>query len=333
MPGGSSFPHPDAFDASGSGETATRSEEDPLLAGPERSATILVTGGSGFLARHLVPRLLGRGHRVRAACRRGAGPAGRTPRGLEWVSADLTDGADVEGLAEECEVVVHLAGGPLDDPVAARRVEIEGTRNLVREADRAGARRVVLVSALGAEEAAGPLFDVKRAAEAVVRSARAEHVILRPSVVVGPDDHVVSVLARALRRGPVLMPGGRVRETGVLQPAAVEDVAEALCQAVERPDLADTTHRLAGPDALAPSGVVRAVAARLSLVRRVIPLPRWTGRRLEGLADRTGLTAPAAMRALDVRALPGEVEDAARALRRVFHLEPLPFAVALDDYL
>ncbi|HKK28013.1 MAG TPA: NAD-dependent epimerase/dehydratase family protein [Gemmatimonadota bacterium] len=332
MPGGSSFPHPDAFGASGRGEAATRAEEDPLLAGPDRSTTILVTGGSGFVARHLVPRLLARGHRVRAACRGGAGAAGRTHHGLEWASADLTDRAAAEGLAEGCEVVVHLAGGPLDDLAAARRVEIEGTRNLVREADRAGARRVVFVSALGAETCAGALLDVKREAEAAVRSGRAEHVILRPSVVVGPDDHVVSALARALRRGPVLVPAGRGRE-GVLQPAAVEDVAEALCQAVERADLADTVHRVAGPDALAPSEVVRAVAARLSLVRRVIRLPRWSGRRLEGLAGRTGLTAPSAMRALDVRALPEEVEDAARALRRVFHLEPLPFAAALDDYL
>jgi len=257
------------------------------------------------------------------------------PPGLEWVAADVADASAVRGLAEDCEVVVHLAAGRPEDP-AAPDVALEGTRNVVTEAARAGSRRLVYVSALGAgaapEAGSGRWLESRRPAESVVRSGAPGHVILRPSLVVGPDDHVVSALARVLRRGPLVLPAAD-GPAGVLQPAAVEDVAEALCQAVERPDLEETAHGLAGPDTVTPAELVRAVAARLSLARRLVRLPGWGGRRLARLADRTGLTAPSAMAEMRARALPEPVRDAPGALRRVFRLEPLPLAVALEDYL
>jgi uncharacterized protein YbjT (DUF2867 family) len=319
------------FEGREAGNAATQTVEEPLLAGPARSSTVLVVGGSGFLGRHLIPRLLGRGHRVRAACRRGA-PAGGAARGLEWVAADITSPSGLDELVRDSEVVVHLAGGLSGSGDAVRRLDLDGTRNLVLAADRADVRRIVYVSALGAGAAPGPFRRRKREAESIVRSALAEHVILRPSLVVGPDDHVVSVLARVLRRGPLLM-APPVQGEGVVQPAAVEDVAEALCQAVERDDPVGAAHDLAGPDSLSPSEIVRAVGRRLSLARRVVRLPRWGGGPAAALAGRMGLSAPTAFEALRLLALPGAVAGAAAALRRVFGLEPLPFAVALDDYL
>jgi NADH dehydrogenase len=313
------------------GEAATETAEEPLLAAPDRSTEVLVVGASGFLGRHLLPRLLGRGHRVRAACRRGAPPGGPARRGAEWRAVDVASGSGLDEAVRGCEVVVHLAGAGPGGGDDARRLEVRGTDNLVEACERAGVRRIVYVSALGSEKAAGPFAGGKREAERRVRSGRPDHVILRSSLVVGPDDHVVSVLARALRRGPLFVAPARPGE-GVVQPAAVEDVAEALCQAVERADVTDAVHELAGPDVLSPTEVIAAVARRLSLTRRLVSLPRWGGRKLGALADRTGLSAPSAVSALRALALPEAVAGAA-ALRRVFRLEPLPFAVALDDYL
>lgn len=332
MSRGPSSPRPSPwFGAPQAGETATETAEEPLLAAPDRSTEVLVVGASGFLGRHLLPRLLGRGHRVRAGCRSGAPAGGRAQRNLEWLPVDITSGSGLDGAVRGCEVVVHLAGGRPGEGERARRAEVDGTRNLVEAAERADVRRIVYVSVLGSKAAVGPLAARKREAERCVREGGPAHVILRPSLVVGPDDHVVSVLARALRRGPLFVAAGRPDE-GVVQPAAIEDVAEALCQAVERADVEGATHELAGPDVLTPTQVIGAVARRLSLARRVVRLPRWSGRRLAALADRTGLSAPTAVSALRAVALPEAVEGAA-ALRRVFRLEPLPFAVALDDYL
>jgi len=330
MSGGSSSPRPYPFRAPPGGETATEAAEEPLLAGPTHSASVLVVGGSGFLGRHLIPRLLGRGHRVRAACRGGAGA--RPARGLEWVAADLTAASGIDEVVHGCDVVVHLAGKLVEAGEEARRLDLDGTRHLVRAADRADVRRIVYVSALGADQALGPFLRRKREAEGIVRGAVAEHVIVRPSLVVGPDDHVVSALARVLRRGPLLVPPALAHE-GLVQPAAVEDVAEALCQAVEREDVAGASHDLAGPDAISPLALVRAVAGRLSGAGRIVRLPRWAGRRVASLANRSGLSAPAAVEALRLLALPRAVADAAVALRRVFRLEPIPFTVALEDYL
>lgn len=331
MPGGREAPSPDSLSGSAT-EAAVETREDPLLASFSRERQVLVVGASGFVGSHLLARLAARGHTVRAVGRTGAPERGPRFRGIQWIRADVTRESQVRGLAEGCEVVVHLAGVRREsDGHTFRRVHVEGTRHLLSEAVRAGAGRFVFVSALGAELEAHPFFASKAEAEDLVRSSDLEWAIFRPAAVFGPDDHFMAPTARWLRRWPLfLVPAGRDL---VLRPAAIEDVADALMQSVERDDLVGETYCLAGPERLTLEACVRTVARVLRLRRWVRSVPPQVAERL--LAVTRGMGLPSPSLAEGWRLLFGRPDPRAgpEDFRRIFHIEPLPFREALEDYL
>ncbi len=309
--------------------------EDPLLSGFRRPLVVLVTGASGFLGRHLLPRLASRGHRIRAVSRSGRPEEEVGGGNVSWLAADVTRRDEVEGLARDCDAVVHLAGVRSETPGSGfRRVHVDGTRHVLEEAGRAGAGRFVHVSALGAATGTDDFSDSKRAAEREVREAAIPSVILRPAVVFGPGDHFTSAVVDWLERFPVFL----VPEewNGVVQPAAIEDVVDALCQCVERDDVLGATHPLAGPEPLTLVEVVRTVASVKGWRRPVLAVP-----------DRlAGLVLAVVRRYASWRGVPPDEWDLLRragrrpppagaesAFRSVFQIEPMPFRAALEDYL
>lgn len=318
------------------GEDLVETAEDPLLAGFERPLVVLVVGAGGFVGRHLVERLASRGHRVRAADREGR-PGGAPERHrVAWLAADITRPEDVAGLAGGCDAVVHLAGVRRESPGRTfTDVHVEGTRHLLEEAHRADARRFVFVSALGVEASGDAFGRSKRRAEREVRGAGLEGVVLRPAVIVGPGDHFTGALVRWLERYRYFP----IPEAwdGVVRPAAIEDVAEALCQCVERPDVADRTLPLAGPERLTLSEAARTVATVAGHPpRAVIRVPEPLGRPAAGLvrwlSDRAGLP-PGEWEVLGRIGRTPDPREGAEAFRRVFHIEPMPFRAVLEDYL
>lgn len=308
--------------------------EDPLLAGLERPFTILVTGGSGFLGGHLLTRLVSRGHRARAVSRRGRPPEEAATPEVTWVAADVAEEGDVRGICEGCDVVVHLAGLHVAEREGDfHRVHVRGTANVLSEAARAGVERFLLVSALGADHGSHPWFRSKREAEDLVRRSPVESVVLRPSLVVGPDDHFASPLARWIRRLPVL-PVPAAGE-GVFRPVDVEDVADALCQSAERPDLAGRTVALVGPDRMTMGEVVLGVALATGRRRPLVPLPARLGPPLLRVARRWSGPSGVPVDALELMWRFRQLEPVrdGDAFRSVFRIEPIPFRQALEDYL
>lgn len=325
----------DSSDARPAGQALVETAEDPLLAGLERPVSVLVVGASGFLGRHLLERLASRGHRVRAVGRRGRpGDEPERPE-VAWLAADVTEERQVAGLARGCEVVVHLAGVRREGGSQTfRAVHVEGTRRLLAEAKRAGAERFLLVSALGVEAVEDPYFRTKREAEALVRDSGVQGVIVRPALVFGPGDHFVSAVVRWLERFPVFcLPRSWNRP---VQPAAVEDVTDALCQCVEREDVADDTHTLAGPEPLTLAEAARTVARVRGLRRAVLTLPDGLASPVlavaRRLAGRLGIP-PDEWEVLRRAGRPPAPHRGVDAFRTVFQIEPMPFRAALEDYL
>lgn len=333
QPSGASLP--DVPSSGTAGEPLVEVAEDPLLTGLDRALTVLVVGAGGFVGRHLLERLASRGHRVRAVDREGE-PAGFAPmREVTWLAADITREAQVAGLARECDAVVHLAGIRRETPERTfEDVHVRGTRHLLDEARRAGTERFIFVSALGATASTEPYGRSKYRAEQEVRDAGVEGVVLRPAVIVGPGDHFTSAVVRWVERFRVF-PVPRCWD-GVVRPTAIEDVADALCQCVERGDVADRTFTLAGPERLRLSEAARTVAAVAGHPHAVVRVPdpvagpvaavtRW-------LADRAQLPPDE----WDVFRRIGRMPDpreGAEAFRRVFQIEPMPFRAVLEDYL
>ncbi|MCJ7490759.1 MAG: complex I NDUFA9 subunit family protein [Dehalococcoidia bacterium] len=183
---------------------------------------ILVTGGTGFIGRHVVARLAEGGKPVRVAAR-GSRKAG-LPDGVEQVTADIVSG---EGLAEAmagADRVAHLVavitekGGQRFDAVIRG-----GTANVVSEAEKAGVKKLVYVSAIGAaQDPKYPYWHAKWQAEQAVAASNLNYTILRPSLVFGPEDDFFNRLQRLIRHAPIVPVAGDGKTR--FQPIWVEDV-------------------------------------------------------------------------------------------------------------
>ena len=232
---------------------------------------ILVTGATGVVGRALLPLLLAAGHQVRALV--------RDPRrlGAQRVNVQLAlvDLADPHGLRHAvrgCDTVIHLAAAIRDQP--PRRVEEInglGTLRLLRAAERAGARRFLFFSAMGATEFQRTrFFRSKALAEEAVLDAGLEGSVFAPSIVYDRDDSWVTLLRR-LALLPMLPISGD--GDALYQPIWAQDVARAVAAWVEGRDAERRRHELAGPEVLSYDDMARTVAASAGRPRPLIHVP------------------------------------------------------------
>jgi NADH dehydrogenase len=210
---------------------------------------VLVTGGTGFVGPHIVSALVDAGHYVRVLERK---PGAWKRAGLpcqEAVQGDVTDAASLRRAVEGQEVVVHLVAIIAAGRQEFERVMEQGTRDLVAAAKDAGVKRFVLMSALGTSEETKdlvPYYHAKWDMEQTVKASGLEHVIFRPSFVFGKEGgtlHVFRRIAKLAPVTPIIGPGDQR-----LQPIWVDDVAAYFAAAIEKPEAANRTFELGGPD-------------------------------------------------------------------------------------
>src|SRR5687768_8220790 len=167
---------------------------------------VLVTGGTGVVGEGALTELLRAGHEVRLLSRGADDGAREWPKRVEAFPADITDPTGLRGAADGCDAVVHVTGIVEEDPPGAtfEGVNVQGTANVLAEAERAGARRFVYVSSLAAGRGTSAYHESKRRAEEIVRASNLEWVILRPGNVYGPGDAVISTYFVLFRTSPVV---------------------------------------------------------------------------------------------------------------------------------
>ena len=229
---------------------------------------VTVFGGSGFLGRRLVERLVQAGATVRVA--------GRNPTSsddVEAVRADVCDAASVARAVEAADAVVNAVGYYVESGgVTFDAVHGVGAGTVARCAAEAGAGRLVHLSGIGADATSPSAYVRSRAAgETRVREAFPDATILRPSVIFGPGDAMVTALAAVLRRLPVMPLFGR-GETR-LQPVFVGDVADAAARALAMAYTAGKTYELGGPDVYSYRALLELLCASLGIRRRLMPMP------------------------------------------------------------
>ncbi|MBA2460647.1 MAG: complex I NDUFA9 subunit family protein [Actinobacteria bacterium] len=210
---------------------------------------ILLTGATGFVGPRIVHALRAESRPVRALVRDEAAGEQLRAWGCETVEGDMTDRASLRRAVEGCDVVVHLVALLNGRPEDFERVMTQGTRDLVAAAKEEGVRRFVLMSALGTDERTKdlvPYYRAKWEMEQAVKQSRLEHVIFRPSFIFGPDGGALQQFRRIARLAPVtpiVGPG-----TQRIQPIWVDDVAAYFAAAVDKPEAANRTFELGGPD-------------------------------------------------------------------------------------
>jgi NADH dehydrogenase len=234
-------------------------------------ATVVVTGGTGFVGRAVVEALLAHGHRVRCLVRTGSESRQPLRDGVESVAGDVTRPAGLADAARGADAIVHLVG--IIREFRGRGITFEtlhtrATENVLGAAREARVGRFLHMSALGTgPQARSRYHRTKWAAEEAVRASGLAWTIFRPSVVFGPGDGFVSLIARLVRWFPIVPVIGDGRNR--FQPVAVADVAEGFARALERPATAGQIFEVGGPRAYTFDEIVDEVGAALG--RRRVP--------------------------------------------------------------
>jgi NADH dehydrogenase len=238
---------------------------------------VCVFGGSGFIGRHLVRRLAHAGDRVRIAVRDPEGAHFLKPLGnvgqIVAVAANLGHEGSIKAAAAGADAVVNLVGTFATGKFEA--IHVDGPDAIAAAARAAGAKSLVHVSALGADAESPSAYGRSKAAgEAAVRAAFPGAVILRPSLVFGPEDDFYNRFATLSGISPILPAVG----TAQYQPVYVGDVADAIMAALDNPAHAGKTFSLGGPRRYTMREIMAMVLAATGRKRLILSEPLWQAR-------------------------------------------------------
>ncbi|MDJ0630566.1 MAG: complex I NDUFA9 subunit family protein [Rhodobacter sp.] len=249
------------------------------------SNLVTVYGGSGFVGRYIARIMAKRGWRVRVAVRRPNEAMFVKPYGVvgqvEPVFCNIRDDTSVRAAMRGADAVVNCVG--TFDARGANNfeaVQAEGAGRIARIAAEEGVDRVVHISSIGADAEGASLYSqTKAAGEAAVLRHMPGAVILRPSVVFGPEDQFFNRFAAMTRLGPVLpVVGAGTR----FQPVYVEDLAQAAAKGVL--SQADGgVYEIGGPDVMSFRELMLMMLEVIQRRRLVLNVPFWAARILGGV--------------------------------------------------
>ncbi len=260
---------------------------------------ITIFGGSGFLGRHLVNRLARTGALIRVAVRDTEAAAflkldGDTGQVAPW-PADITDADSVKAAVDGAEQVINLVGILYERGKRTfERIHVDGAANVAGAAREAGAKRLVHVSAIGAgAQSPGRYGQTKGKGEAAVQEAFGDAVIVRPSVIFGPEDKFFNLFAGLSRLMPflpvfgcptlprvTLFPEGGFAKIDLygnggtrFQPVYVGDVADAIVTILGDRSCCGKIFELGGPSQYSFKEIMELLLAQTRRKRFLAPVP------------------------------------------------------------
>jgi len=249
----------------------------------EANRLATVFGGSGFLGRHIVRALARKGWRIRVAVRRPDLAAFLTPLGgvgqIQPVQANVRFPNSIAAALEGASAAVNATGVKAESGAQTyTAVHVEGARALARAALSAGVTTYVHVSGIGADaKSASPYIASKGLGEQATRDAFPDAVVMRPSVVFGPEDDFFNRFGALACYLPVLplLAGGKTR----LQPVYVGDIGQAVAAALSGLAKAGAIYELGGPQTMtlreAAELALRAIDRRRLLIAAPLGPSRW----------------------------------------------------------
>lgn len=245
----------------------------------EQGSLATVFGGAGFVGRYAVRALAGDGWRVRAATRRPDLAGHLQPMGavgqIQPVQANLRYPDSVARAVEGAEAVVNLVGILVKSgPQTFHAVHVAGARAAAKAAREAGAKQFVHVSAIGADRKSWAKYArTKAAGEAAVLAEFPSAVILRPSLVFGPEDQLFNRFAAMARYSPFLplIGGGKTR----LQPVYAGDVGAAIAAASAGKAKTRAIYELGGPEVVSFRQLLDLVQMWSGRRRWYMRIPFW----------------------------------------------------------
>ena len=244
---------------------------------PNSEKLITIIGGSGFVGRHVVRSLAKRGYRIRVACRRPDLAGHVVPLGVPGqivpVQANIRYPASLSAVCEGAFAVINLTGVLYSAGAQSfDAVHVFGANAVAKAAKSAKATMLIQMSAIGADDNGKSAYAKSKAeGEHGAAAAFPGAIILRPSIVFGPEDNFFIQFALMARFSPVLplIGGGATK----FQPVFVGDIAEAIATLIDR-GLADgKTYELGGPEKLSFKQLLQFVLETVQRKRLLLPIP------------------------------------------------------------
>ena len=253
---------------------------------------VAITGGAGFVGRHLAERF--DSTNVIAVSRR--------------TGVDIDDVEALTKAFDGCDVVAHCAGINREIGIQTyQKVHIDGTRAVVEAAQRAGVRRIVMLSFLRARPDCGsPYHESKWAAEELVRGSGLDYTILKAGMIYGHGDHLVDHVSHSVQTIPLFATVGFHEKS--IRPIPVSEMVDVLVASIEG-KLPKSTVAVTGGEELMLSEVVHRVAQLVGRRVAIVPAPVWFIRALAQVTEWT-MTVPLIAKA-QARMLAEGVSEAA----------------------
>ncbi len=230
---------------------------------------IFIAGGTGFVGEHLVTELQKSGHTVRLLLH----SRSKLPGEIEQVTGDITRLESFADRTAGCDAIINLVGIIREAPsrdITFERMHVTATANMLAAATANGISRYLQMSALGTRPSAISAYhQTKWRAETLVRASALDWTIFRPSLIFGPHDAFINMLAAQLRLAPVMpvIGSGSYR----LQPIHADDVARCFARALELPETIGQTYELCGNDRLSYEALLDMIAEVLGKRRPMKP--------------------------------------------------------------
>ncbi|MEO0327134.1 MAG: complex I NDUFA9 subunit family protein [Pseudomonadota bacterium] len=299
---------------------------------------ITIFGGSGFVGRHLVRVLAERGYRVRVAVRRPdlAGflkPLGNVGQ-IQLVQANLRYRSSVDAAVRGSDVVVNLVGILQESGRQKFEAVQEFGARAVAEATRKEGARLIHISAIGADvDSASGYGNTKGKGEAAALDTLKSTIVIRPSIIFGPEDDFFNRFGAMSRFSPFLplIGGGKTK----FQPVYVGDVAEAIANGVDGNLKTGKTYELGGPEVVTFRECLERLLQEVGRKRILLNLP-WFAASAMGKLVGWLPGAPITADQVEMLKTDNVVSDAALGSNFTLQgmgIEPTPMASILPSYL
>lgn len=249
---------------------------------------IAITGGTGFIGRHLAEDLIQRGHQVIVLARGQYSRNTQPIEGATFVSLDINDTDKLQEVFRGCHAVAHCAGTSVEDGKQTfRQLHVEGTRSAVKAAEHAGVKKFVLVSYLNVRPTVRSAYHTtKWEGEEIVRASKLNFTILKAGLVYGPGDHLLHNLSNLFKKMPIFATVGIKEKTVRL--VAVQDLVSILRMCLlDENRFARQTVAVTGPEEFPFSEAARRIARTMGKpFLLVLPFPILFQRLLAWFSER-----------------------------------------------
>lgn len=252
------------------------------------SGPVTVFGGTGFLGRRVVARLRDADIPVRVASRhaeRGSRLFGKDTDALQSIGADIHDHRSIERALSGAHAVVNAVSLYVErGDETFQSVHVAAAERLARHAQDAGVLHLAHVSGIGSDPRSSSKYIRARGeGELAVKAAFAEATTIRPAVMFGPGDAFVAPIAGLLKRLPVYPMFGQGKTK--LQPAFVDDVAQAISAVTQWPAARGKVFECAGPRVYTYEELLRTVAGAMHVRARLMPMSFTAWNFIAGIAE------------------------------------------------